>query len=423
MVQHGPVPPAKGRSEFSTVSFGHTRRVSLMVAPKGRGTFQEQANEVFSAAKTILAQQEYPTKITSQTIFLQDPADQKACEQILKNLHGQDLPATNFVLQSPCCGAALAVEAWAVRADTVQFRRVGRHAVVLEHDGVQWAHCAGVQPEPGIQSVYDQTFSALSWMRNILTEAGFDFAQVVRTWFYLGDITGSERGTQRYKELNRARTDFYSGIPFHTSELEQGEARVAFPASTGIGMNGTGLVVGCTAFRTTQENSVVLPLENPQQIPAYSYHPKYSPQSPKFSRALALLRPGYAVTWISGTASIVDSESRHLEDIEGQTQQTIDNIERLIAPENFVAHGVAGAGATLKDLAKVRIYIKRHSDYAKCKAICEQRFGTIPAIYAVADVCRPELLVEIEGIAFSGRMPVQKERVNGEPPRPPVEGK
>jgi enamine deaminase RidA (YjgF/YER057c/UK114 family) len=167
----------------------------------------------------------------------------------------------------------------------------------------------------------------------------------------------------------------------------------------------------------------VLPLENPQQIPAYSYHPKYSPQSPKFSRALALLRPGYAVTWISGTASIVDSESRHLEDIEGQTQQTIDNIERLIAPENFVAHGVAGAGAMLKDLAKVRIYIKRHSDYAKCKAICEQRFGTIPAIYAVADVCRPELLVEIEGIAFSGRMPGQKERVNGEPPRPPLADK
>ena len=51
----------------------------------------------------------------------------------------------------------------------------------------------------------------------------------------------------------------------------------------------------------------------------------------------------------------------------------------------------------------MRVYIKRQEDYAKAKAICEARLGEVPTIYAVADVCRPDLLVEIEGIAFSTR--------------------
>ena len=52
-------------------------------------------------------------------------------------------------------------------------------------------------------------------------------------------------------------------------------------------------------------------------------------------------------------------------------------------------------------LGLVRVYIKRQEDYASIRAACEKRLGELPTIYAVADVCRPDLLVEIEGIAFS----------------------
>jgi hypothetical protein len=58
----------------------------------------------------------------------------------------------------------------------------------------------------------------------------------------------------------------------------------------------------------------------------------------------------------------------------------------------------------LEGLGLVRVYIKRQEDYAKVRAVCEQRLGELPAVYAIADVCRPDLLVEIEGIAFSSRM-------------------
>ena len=70
----------------------------------------------------------------------------------------------------------------------------------------------------------------------------------------------------------------------------------------------------------------------------------------------------------------------------------------MISPANFALHGVPRAGATLEDLAKVRVYVKRPEDYSKCRAVCERRLGQLPAIYARADICRPELLVEIEGV-------------------------
>jgi enamine deaminase RidA (YjgF/YER057c/UK114 family) len=166
-------------------------------------------------------------------------------------------------------------------------------------------------------------------------------------------------------------------------------------------MVGHGLVASCMALETQRDDFFLLPLENPQQTPAYAYDSKYSSQSPKFSRAVALGLGDYVTTWVSGTASIVNAESRHLGDPERQTEQTIDNIERLIAPENFAQHGLKGAGASLHDLAKVRVYVKRAEDLAKCRAVCQRRFGAVPAIYAVAGICRPELLVEIEGVAFS----------------------
>ena len=145
----------------------------------------------------------------------------------------------------------------------------------------------------------------------------------------------------------------------------------------------------------------LLSLENPGQTSAFDYPKEYSRKSPKFSRAMALRIGDHLTTWISGTASIVNAATVHPGDAARQTEQTLDNIEKLIAPENFARHGWADAGASLRDLAKVRVYVKRPEDYETCRAVCERRLGAIPAIYALADVCRPDLLVEIEGVAFS----------------------
>ncbi len=387
---------------FTALDLGDARRISLMLAPRKRGCFEEQLCEVLAAMQEALSQQPKPITVTSQTVFLANAGDRAQCELILASHYGGDLPVTNFVLQPPCCGAAVALEAWAIGGQSARIERFGPHAVAVQYDGIRWVYCGGISPGEEAGSVYAQTTTALNRMGQALKAAGSGLEHVVRTWFYIGGITDQEGPTERYKELNRARADMYQAIRFHPGLSKRGATTGVYPASTGIGMCGSGLVLGCSALQTRRKDAFLLPLENPQQTPAYAYHPKYSPQSPKFSRGMALVLGKQLTVWISGTASIVDSESHHPGDIVKQTEQTIDNIERLIGPENFGFHGLQGAGARLQDLAKVRVYVKRPEDFPKCREVCAQRFGQVPTIYAIADICRPELLVEIEGIAFSG---------------------
>jgi enamine deaminase RidA (YjgF/YER057c/UK114 family) len=116
---------------------------------------------------------------------------------------------------------------------------------------------------------------------------------------------------------------------------------------------------------------------------------------------MALSCGSHATIFISGTASITDAETRHVGDPAAQTHETLDNIEALIGEPNLAGHGLPGLGARLANLALVRVYIKRQEDYARIRAACQERLGEVPTVYVIADVCRPDLLVEIEGIAFS----------------------
>jgi enamine deaminase RidA (YjgF/YER057c/UK114 family) len=266
---------------------------------------------------------------------------------------------------------------------------------------MQWIHCGGIEAPLPVDGPYAQAACILESLQESLALAGADLEDMVRTWFYQGGITAVHQGAQRYCDLNRARSDCYESVSFGRQINGHAGQRTLYPASTGIGVLGRSLGVSCLALKTDRRDVRLVALENPGQVPAYCYDRRYSPSSPKFSRAMAVLLGGYATTWISGTASIVNSESCHQGDVEWQTHQTLDNIERLIAPENFALCGVPRAGAGLEDLAKVRVYVKRPEDYVRCRAICEQRLGDVPTIYAIADVCRPELLVEIEGVAFS----------------------
>jgi enamine deaminase RidA (YjgF/YER057c/UK114 family) len=383
---------------------GSLARVSLMLVPQGVGSVEEQAREVLEIQQQILSRQRHPMTVTSQTLFLRDSADLAVCDQIVGESYRGSRPATNFVLQPPCCGAALALEAWAIGGPEVQIERFAPHITAVNYQGTRWIYCSEIRSGHPNQPVYHQAMDVLKRMAAALKEAGSRYERVVRTWFYLGGITQPDLdGVQRYKELNRARTDFYRDIQFQCSLTEPSIPQGIYPASTGIGIQGTNLMASCVALETRRPDAFLLPLENPQQTPAYAYHPRFSPQSPKFSRGVALVMDDYVTTWLSGTASVVHSVSRHPDNIQRQTEQTIENIEKLISRENFGFHGVKNAGAGLRDLAKIRVYLKRQEDFHRCKEICERRFGSVPVIYAVADVCRAELLVEIEGVAFSKR--------------------
>ena len=376
-------------------------RVALMVTPELSDDVVDQVWEAISTTRAILKQQPYPMTVTLQTVFLRNADDAAICQKLFEAYYGDRMPPTNYVVQPPCGGQALAIEAWALGGDEAEIEFLNRNVVSVNYDGLRWIHVGGIVPPPSVKDAYTQAKVTFEEMAKCLDLAGSSFNDVVRTWLYQGGITVLEGEIERYRELNRARTDFFN------EQEALGQMKIVrdgfayYPASTGIGMNGLGLTVSCLGFQTERDDIRLLPLENPQQTSAFDYAKRFSVKSPKFSRAMALVIGDYATTWVSGTASIVNSETVFLDDAEKQTEQTIDNIEMLISPENCEKHGLQGAGAQLEDLAKVRVYVKRPEDYEICREVCQRRFGSLPTIYAQADVCRPDLLVEIEGVAFS----------------------
>jgi len=113
---------------------------------------------------------------------------------------------------------------------------------------------------------------------------------------------------------------------------------------------------------------------------------------------VASARPGKGV---EETAMQTLEALTHAMERTGAAIEPVDNIEALISEANLSRHGLPGFGAALHSLAVARVYIKRAEDYASIRAVCENRLGQVPVTYTLADVCRPQLLVEIEGIAFS----------------------
>ena len=79
----------------------------------------------------------------------------------------------------------------------------------------------------------------------------------------------------------------------------------------------------------------------------------------------------------------------------------MDNIAALIGEDNLSRSGLPGMGASLAGLGLARVYVKRPEDFPAVRAVCRRRLGTVPTTYVIADICRKELLVEIEGVAFS----------------------
>ena len=227
------------------------------------------------------------------------------------------------------------------------------------------------------------------------------YDQVIRTWLYLGDIVGPEGETQRYKELNRARTDFYEPMtfgmgltpklpfPLYPRQYRHRNRRQGDHDELHRPGHRPGQTWCSSLWRT------------PSRSPLSTTARSIAPRSPKFARAMAVVCGDSATIFVSGTASITASETRYVGDPEAQTAQTLDNIEALISRDNFCRHGVnTGIGATLDDLALLRVYVKYREDFEKIRAVCRKRLGEVPTVYAVGDVCRPDLLVEIEGIAI-----------------------
>ncbi len=135
------------------------------------------------------------------------------------------------------------------------------------------------------------------------------------------------------------------------------------------------------------------PIENKTVLcEAYDYSSKVA-----FSRGMRVDLDGYAMLFISGTASVNErGESIHPGDIRAQTRRTFDNIAALLESEDADWH----------DIVRTTCYLADFRDYdefngERNKFYEEQELDPLPASTCIeARICRPELLVEIEAIAM-----------------------
>jgi len=230
-----------------------------------------------------------------------------------------------------------------------------------------------------------QHATAQAYRQIFATLAAENYPHLLRVWNYLPAINRDEHGSERYWQFNRARQQALRAC----GRAHQGTV----PAASALGSPLAGpLVVYFLAGRTAPTF-----LENPRQVSAYHYPRQYGSHRPAFSRA-TLARHGTGLAlFISGTASIVGHRSLHLGDAAAQTRETVANIEALLAQANRAARG---ARFELSALA-CKVYVRRPADLPLVQAELDAALGgNARVIYLQADICRQDLLVEIEAAAM-----------------------
>ena len=197
------------------------------------------------------------------------------------------------------------------------------------------------------------------------------FPHLIRVWNHVRDINEGEGDAERYKRFCAGRHEAFAVAQWPKDRL---------PAASAVGIRERGLMIDYLAATTPGRQ-----IENPRQVSAYDYPRAYGRRSPSFARATLF----DDTLFIAGTASIVGHETKHAGDIRAQLRETLTNLETI----------ARAAGRTLGDLTHVKLYLRNAGDAEIANAV---RAAIPQAKHAVmeADICRRELLLEIEAIGY-----------------------
>ena len=301
------------------------------------------------------------------------------------NLDYARVPVTTSMIRSLCANDLC--EVWRVANPKVQLSSGSAHARVsyrfsddLLFGSLNIAERA-IEAHSEAGALQRATEIAYQEIFDVLNET--EHRHLIRVWNYLPEINAQSGGDERYRHFNSARQ-----MAFRKS----GRATMGtVPAACALGSPaGSPLSIYFLAARRPPKM-----IENPRQTSAYHYPPKFGRHSPIFSRACVWGEPGSGRLFVSGTASIVGHETIHRGDVVAQTRETMVNIAALLEEANRI---IDGGHYSLNGL-KLKVYVRNPSDLPAIEATLSQLLKPAASIvYLQADVCREDLLVEIEAV-------------------------
>jgi chorismate lyase / 3-hydroxybenzoate synthase len=262
---------------------------------------------------------------------------------------------------------AAPVELWTVQDEVVH----GRDGDLRWSRGGGWLYAAVECDEAdhgGPEGAAEHAYRLLSAFVEASPER-----HVQRIWNYLGAINAGAGDDERYKLFCNGRINGMGDV------FAQG-----FPAASAIGHHAREGLLQVYLLATDRPGTRV---ENPRQVSAWQYPRQYGRTPPSFARGTLL--PADDVLAISGTAAVVGHASAHAGDLAAQLAETARNLDALLA--NGGVPGGFDARAPLK------AYVRHVDDAATVKAFAESHWPSAPLLLVHGDICREELLVEIDG--------------------------
>jgi enamine deaminase RidA (YjgF/YER057c/UK114 family) len=373
----------------------------IIYAPEIQGSIEEEWKQCVGQINKSIAEGARPLKLN---IFLSVPdyssyiTERQIIGKSVIATFGDKCPAFNVSIHPPEKPWKVTVEGLFITgpAEGISTKFWNNIPyVVIETDLFKEVWGAGLGNDQYKDDTRSAANAAFEMVLEILQRENLSMNHLVRQWNFIGNILAMKNGFQNYQVFNEVRNEYYSKF----------RNIAGFPAATGVGMKYGGVFLDFCAVKS--DDAIRLKaVSNPNQVNAYDYDQQVlkgrsentssAKHPPQFERALLMMNRISSTLFISGTASIIGQETIGKGDVTEQTLVTIENILKLADAERIkqlTGSQVLNPGR----FSLIRVYIKRQEDFNTVKDICREYFPAAPAIFIEADICRDDLLTEIEG--------------------------
>jgi len=247
--------------------------------------------------------------------------------------------------------------------------------------------CINSIQDLSVQGIEKTSLQAYSAMLQLCQD--LKMPNILRIWNFVPHINAPEGETERYRLFCTGR---WQAFKKYQQTVDYGS-----PAACALGSFDDTLKIAFLASTRKPQS-----IENPRQVSAYFYPEQYGKIPPVFSRAALFHQHNGTTLFISGTASIIGHASCHRNNIQAQTHETLRNLSALLAQVDLIENNEqkeanAQQSWSLSELY-CRIYIRHPEHFQVIKSILQQA-GIKQAVYLQGDICREELLLEIEATA------------------------